>query len=625
MKLIPFLLLCLVVGNVFAQTITEKESTLPVDEVTVFIEGAQITSKKTIDIPQGTSSVRFTGLSPFIDAKSIQVKVDGEINVLSVNHQQNFLDQTEKPAQLTDLEDKLKALDEKIKLENTYIDIVNEDLSFLQANKSIGGKNQEVSVTNLKDAATYYSSRFSSLKMSEIDHTKNITELTKQRTALEEQLKTIRGKKVFASGEIVVKIESPRQTSAHFQISYLVKNAGWFPSYDIRVKDISQPVEVVYKANVRQDTKIDWKNVKLKFSSSNPNVSGVAPELATYFLDYNTAPPRYNLKSNNVTGKITDTKMQALPYVAILVKGTTIGTTSDINGNYSITVPNGYCELSYSFIGFKTKTVPVYSEVMNIILEEEKVALSEVVVSAYGIEEKEEMVSSLPGVSVDSKKSKKTMIRGINSISAAPVEKQTTVEFEIKNPYSINSDNKNYSVDMSVIQLPAFYTYYAVPKIDKSAFLQAGITDWEKYNLMQGEATIFFENTYIGKTILDVKEASDTLLISLGQDKNVAINREKVREYTTKQFIGTKKEETRTWKTTVKNNKAQKIEMIILDQVPISTMDEIEVNVHNASGAKPDPETGAIRWEFSLSPSESKDLELKYSVKYPKNRRLLIE
>ncbi|MGC9344001.1 MAG: DUF4139 domain-containing protein, partial [Bacteroidales bacterium] len=179
--------------------------------------------------------------------------------------------------------------------------------------------------------------------------------------------------------------------------------------------------------------------------------------------------------------------------------------------------------------------------------------------------------------------------------------------------------------DMAVYELPAIYQYYSVPKIDKDAFLIANIVDWEQYNLLEGEANIFFEDTYVGKTLLDVRFASDTLEISLGRDKMISVEREKIKDFSSKQFIGTKKEETRAWKTTIRNNKNQAINMILLDQVPVSTLEEIEVTVDEKSGGKLDEETGVIKWEFSLEPGKSKEFNLRYSVKYQKNRTLIIE
>ncbi len=76
--------------------------------------------------------------------------------------------------------------------------------------------------------------------------------------------------------------------------------------------------------------------------------------------------------------------------------------------------------------------------------------------------------------------------------------------------YSVKSDSKNHVVELTTYDVPAFYEYYCVPKVDKDAFLLGYITNWEQYNLLEGEANIFFEDTYIGKSILDVRFISGT-------------------------------------------------------------------------------------------------------------------
>lgn len=225
-------------------------------------------------------------------------------------------------------------------------------------------------------------------------------------------------------------------------------------------------------------------------------------------------------------------------------------------------------------------------------------------------------------------------IQGTSSLSAKKeytplptnqIENQTTVEFEIKTPYSVSSDNKNITVEVERYNLPAYYEYYCVPKVDKDAFLLANIVDWEKYNLLEGEANIFFENTFIGKTILDVRYSSDTLSLSLGRDKNVQVSREKVKESFKKQFFGNKKEETRSWKIAVKNNKKQPINFVLLDQIPVSTMEEIEVIPENLSGGALSKDKGEVKWRFIMKPATMNELELKYKIKYPKERTLSIE
>ncbi|MBN1597548.1 MAG: mucoidy inhibitor MuiA family protein [Bacteroidales bacterium] len=630
MKSINIFILSLIFANSFSQEIAEKEIKTDVNNVTVYIKGAQITRKKSIDLAEGKTILKFVSLSPFIDAKSIQVKAEGQLMVLSVNHQQNYLDKLEKPQKLIDLETRLQDIDDKIKLENTHLSILKEELAFLQENRDIGGKNQEISVSNLKDAAEFYSSRLTALKLKEIDRNKAIYELNKQRADIQNQINTLTSKKEYPTGEILVKVDTKKSSRVSFELSYLVSNAGWFPSYDIRAKNINEPVELIYKANVRQDTKVDWNNVKLGFSSSDPNVSGVAPELKTYYLNYNTLPPVYDKSTGTVSGKVIDgSSGEPLPGVNVMVQGTTIGTITDLDGNFSITVPNNATNLTFSYVGYVQQTQPISNSRITVYLNMDKMELDEVVVMGYGTVKKADHTGAYSGrtAGLDIEKSEEPRIRG-NSSLAIPtmqVSKQTTVNFEIETPYTIKSDNKSYSVDMAVYNLPAFYQYYSVPKIDKDAFLIAKILDWEKYNLLEGEANIFFEDTYIGKTLLDIRYASDTLNISLGRDKNVSVSREKIKEYTSKQFIGTKKEDTRAWMITVKNSKNEKINMVLLDQVPVSTLEEIEVDVQKITGAKHNVQTGEIKWEFDLKPGEDKELELRYSVKYPKYRNLIIE
>jgi hypothetical protein len=125
--------------------------------------------------------------------------------------------------------------------------------------------------------------------------------------------------------------------------------------------------------------------------------------------------------------------------------------------------------------------------------------------------------------------------------------------------------------------------------------------------------------------ILDVRYSTDTLQISLGRDKGISVNREKTKDLTSRRFIGSKKEEVRNWKTTVRNNKGQKINMVVYEQVPVSTNAEIEVIIQKDSDGKHNPENGEIKWEFTLEPSETKEFEIQYAVRFPRIRNLNVE
>jgi hypothetical protein len=467
--------------------------------------------------------------------------------------------------------------------------------------------------------------------MKEIEVDKRIRNLEDEKSGIERKLALAGNVKPEPASEVLLTVDCRTAARIPVELSYYVNNAGWYPSYDIRAKNISEPVGLLYKANIMQNTKEDWKNVRLKVSSVNPNLGNVAPKLKTYFLNYHTQPPRYdgNDLSNQVRGKVTDTSGESLAGVSILIKGSTIGTTSDIDGNFSLSIPSGGGELFFSYIGMNSRTLPISTGFMNVVLEENQATLDEVVVVGYGVA-KTDLVGRLAGAvkGITTKtSSRKEVFNHLEQIPlpVAQIENQTSVEFEIKTPYTVLSESKNTIVEIEHYSLPADYEYYCVPKADKDAFLLAYVSDWEQYNLLEGEANIFFENTFVGKTIIDVRYMSDTLNISLGRDKNVVVQREKLKEYTTQKFLGNKIETNRAWKISVRNNKRQPVSMILFDQIPVSTMKEIEVDAETISGGVLNDETGEIKWKFTLQPSQKNELNLKYKIKYPKGRVLAVE
>jgi hypothetical protein len=628
MKNLIALLFCNLTLNLFGQSPQDIEIKTDISEVTVYLNGAQITRLKTVDLPIGRSIVKFINLSPFIDSKSISVNVKGDLTVLSVNQQQNFLSQQNKSKEVEQLSNNKLEVEKKIKIEKAYFDVLNEELVFLKANSSIGGSNTGTSINSLKEADSYFIEKITAIKLKGIERANNIEQLTKDLDKIDNQLNALSSKKELPSGEILVAVDAKSNSKASFELKYIVANAGWLPSYDIRVKSIDLPTNLTYKANIHQNTNEDWNNIKLKLSSSDPNSSGIYRDLKTYYLDYNSVPPSYNNSMSQVAGHVYDkgTK-EPLPGVTLMIKGTSIGTATDNNGLYSLSIPQNGGILVVSYIGYKKVELPISNQQMDIQLEQDMVALDEVVVVGYGVQNS--LSGKIAGIST-SRNTSNVRVRGTSSLNSTPletgqIENQTSVEFEIKTPYTIPSNGKNLTVDIENYSLPAIYQYYCTPKIDKSAFLLAKIIDWEKYNLLEGEANVFFEDTYTGKTLLDVRYMSDTLTVSLGKDKSVSINREIQKQFTTKQFLGTKKEETRSWLISIKNNKQQNIDLLIIDQIPISAIEEIEVNPLNISNGRLDTETGKIKWEFQLKPTEKKEIELKYSVKYPKFRTLIIE
>lgn len=199
-------------------------------------------------------------------------------------------------------------------------------------------------------------------------------------------------------------------------------------------------------------------------------------------------------------------------------------------------------------------------------------------------------------------------------------ENQLNISFDIDIPYDILSNGKPHSVALKQIKLPATYKYYAVPRVEKEAFLLAEINDYSKYNLLTGEANIIFEGMYVGKTMINPNQTSDTLNLSMGRDKKISIKREKVLDKSGTKFLSSKKEQTFTYDITVRNNKKEAINLMLKDQYPLSTDKETEIELLQSDDAKENKETGILTWNLKLAPNETRKIRISYKVRYPKDK-----
>jgi uncharacterized protein (TIGR02231 family) len=527
-------------GPIYVSADTEKDIKAAIQHVTVYPDRAQVTHETTVEIPSGTTVLRLSGLSPYIDAQSIQVKGYGNFVILSVNQRNNYLENLEDIPEVKSIRKQIEALQIKVEDEKTSIAVLNEKEAFLVANRGILVRETTFSIEQLKSVMELYTSNMDQVKSSVLRKTRLIKDYDQQIAALQKQIADKFGKQQLPSGEITVSVSCDKPVSGRLTFSYVVSNAGWFPSYDIRVDDVTQPVTIFYKANVFQNTGVTWKDVKLSFSNATPWVAGNVPELNPWFIDYFNPVPTPRILRSSAAGAKRDE----------------VQTTAEMNS------------------------------ADNMMLAKE--------------------------------------------MEAAPVaiEKQvgeTTVTFDVTIPYSLLSDGKVQTIEIQRTTTPAEYKYVTVPKLSPLAYLTGNITGWAEQNLIGGEATLYFENTFVGRSYLNVNQLKDTLTVSLGNDNSILVKREKRKDFTSTRILGSNKTETYSFLITIRNNKGNTIRITVSDQIPISSNSGIEVDAVELSGGRHNPQTGGIKWDLELKPQETSQIILTYSVKYPKDKTIILE
>lgn len=594
-----------------------------VQKVVVFLTGGQVTRTASASIKPGASTLIFGDISPDIDVQSLQVHGSGEFTILSVKQELNFLNAQTKQKRIDDLRDQQKQLSEKIELKNGLLAVYRQEEEMMLKNQVVTGRNNNLDLVKLRQALDFQTAELTDLKKKTQAEIQQINLLNIEITKYNRQIAELSKGESNITSNILVNVSSATAVQAQFTISYVVRKAGWYPTYDIRAKDVNSPISISYKANVSQHCGEEWKDIKLILSTGNPTVSGSKPVINPYFLNYNMYYTGNAAPVNRVTGHVSakDDGL-SLPGVTVKVKGTPIGTTTDANGNYTLQIPQNNPTLVFSFVGFEPYERNVSGAVMNAVLTSSAKELSEVVVTGYGYSG--DVDRTLNG------KVAGLQIRGSSSVQSIPIavtqnENQTNIDFNIANPFTIPGDGKQYAVEINQLNLDAMYEYSVAPKLSTDVFLTAKLTDWNRYNFLSGEANLFFEGTYIGKSLIDTHTALDTLNLSLGTDKNIVVSRILQKNLTEKNIFGSNKKETKDWVIEVKNRKSQAVNLLVEDQVPVSQNSGIEVETQELSGGKLEALTGKITWNMKLNPADDKKVELKYQVRYPKNQNVIVQ
>ncbi|MBR4804810.1 MAG: DUF4139 domain-containing protein, partial [Bacteroidales bacterium] len=199
--------------------------------------------------------------------------------------------------------------------------------------------------------------------------------------------------------------------------------------------------------------------------------------------------------------------------------------------------------------------------------------------------------------------------------------------FNIDLKYTIPGNGKEQNITIGKQETPATYRYYCAPKLDPATFLMADINNWEKLNLLSGNANISFAGSYVGNTYIDANSTKKTISLTLGVDKKVVVTRKKVKDYSSNKVLGSDVKVLTTYEITVKNNKNKNITLTVKDQYPVSTNKKIDIELQKetTTPTTSDENTGIMTWNLDLAPAQSQKITLSYSVKYPKDMNLKLE
>ena len=665
----------------FSSIYAENKVPSTVKEVTVYPSGAKITSFAEVKLLAGSNEVIFEKMPLDINISSLQIKVKGSSKLLSANFRIFTSPNTKADASKSRiLNDSFVLLSDnltKINIENALLS--QEEQLLLENQKKVGSypnNGNNLSINDLKELSSYCKTRMTEIKNRVLELSFLQRKIQTVQNELRQKLNLLNITDAQTSGEIVLQFNSPVAQTAEIACIYLIANASWTPIYDLRAESIEKPLSLVSKASIRNFSGLDWKNVQLHLSSALPFSNNSRPILQPKYLDfaaqtaYNNTYQKYsNLNGGSqatLRGQITDKSGETVigANICLYRNGVKkLAATTDVDGNYSINLEAGIYDVEYSYIGLakqrQEKVVMPSGQIvkLNVRLEDNASASEEVVIKEYKVPliRQDNTTSGstysseqLNGVNVmgygtvkksetSSRVSTQNMAQIPNTTNQQPKnDEKTIVEsiekmyedeenfteiFDVADAQTVLNNTKTQVIEYKTQEIPAIYQYHSVPKLDPSVFLLAKIIDYGKYNLVSGNANIFYKDTYIGQSFIDTKNTGDTLLLSLGRDEDISIKRLKpVDMKSEKKFFGDSRKERIAFEISVKNNKNIPIEIEVLDQIPVSRNKEIVVTLDEKNGADYNETYGKLSWKLNIPERKSKTVKFEYSVKAPKTK-----
>ncbi len=553
MKNLLILALCLTIVKGQA-TETEKTIKTKPEKIIVYTQGAQVHRNTAINLVAGQNTIVFSGLENCINTSAIQASGNGSFIIADIQHEVHY-PELDKAKLNGDSRYKklLKQVNDSIQEINYLIEEITSKSEALSTEKNVllnynlyKGQSKKDSIAFLKDGLTYLREKLFNINTEQLKLKREREKLETKLRALNERIVNVNNELANQdnSGEaeqvdyrILVHVIADQPTQATINLNYYITNAGWIPSYDLRAISNEQNVKLTYKAQIHQESGIDWGNVKLILSTANPNRSYNLPELSPWYLGYNSYysdQKQYQLKPQVTLGS---------PSSMDKAKKTEDYSTKDME---QVTAQNAYD----------------YTTVNENVIE---------------------------------------------------------TEYEIRLNYNIPSDGKQHFAAIMVKDLKTLYRYKAIPKLNNNVYLTAVLPDWEEAITMAGEASVYYDGSYVGNTSLSPGGTEDTIQLSLGIDKNIAIKRQKIKDKCSQKILDNDILHQYTFEITMKNSRASKIEIEVEDQLPLSHDKTILVERKELSGAKYDEITGILKWRSTVQAKDSKKLTLIYQIKAPKD------
>ncbi len=278
---------------------SSKKYTPKLQRVTVYLQGAHLYYNESVNLQAGNNEIVFENISPDLSASSLQASCI-EAVVMDIKHNLKYKEKIpvsrKYDREITSILDSLEELNYLIKdLDNKYLVLTTEKQMLLN-NRIIKGEPLRDSLPLLRDGMSFLKEKLNSIYEQELKIERTKSKILKQKSKLNTRYNALL---LLQSGtdnsnpeatqpiqQVIVTLYADAPIMAQINFNYFVQTANWIPIYDLQATSVNKNIQVKYFASVTQNTKLEWTNVPLTISTSNPNETNVKPELSPWYLNF---------------------------------------------------------------------------------------------------------------------------------------------------------------------------------------------------------------------------------------------------------------------------------------------------------------------------------------------------
>lgn len=340
-----------------------KQYPLKVDQAYLYLNGGELIQSVEISVIKGTHDYLLTNVAVGVNDKTIRLSSSTDhIKVLGFYYIRNF-DYSEDLAHQIDLyKDSIESFVILKRDSELKIKLINEEISLLKSgvNNLMASDKVNYSTTQLNQLLKYYHIENEKKYGDLFANTKSLERYKLKLEDLNEKLKKI-SSQYNKSGALKVKINASKTSKIALSLKSFTPYIAWEPKYEANVSTIHESLALDFKAQITQESKLDWNQVKIKLYSNRISFNTQLQELQSYWVDYEK-------NSHAVRAKAYDASMLEVVEVSVnepdVIEKQT-GIEYVLPDRYSIFSSSSYSDLlpiaSYSLpIQLEMKSVPIY-------------------------------------------------------------------------------------------------------------------------------------------------------------------------------------------------------------------------------------------------------------------------